>query len=390
MKKYITGISIIIYLLVLSSTQFCQDVTIYNSVSIDTSEFENSANHWYYIKDTDKIIEPLENQKKYSSSEYENIADNILLFQKNNGGWAKNYDMQAILTIEQKSAIINSKDILNTCFDNSATSSHLNYLAKAFNLSKKEKYKIAFNAGIKFILSAQYNNGGWPQFYPDTSSYRKHITFNDGAMIGILKVLQKIIDKEQGYSIVENELYNTVSQSFQKGIECILNTQIKESDSLLVWCQQHNHITLRPENARTYELASICNGESAEIVEFLMSLKTPNDRIINSIKSAVRWFEKSKISGIRVETIIAPHSEYQYRNSDHDKIIVEDSDVKPIWARYYCLETHIPIFCNRDGKIVYSLSEVDRERRIGYAWYVYDPQSILDNYPAWLKKINEN
>ena len=73
-----------------------------------------------------------------------------MLYQKTNGGWPKNYDMQAILTGEQKTQIINSKNFLNTCFDNSATFSHLNYLGKAFGLSKNEKYKIAFIDGIKF------------------------------------------------------------------------------------------------------------------------------------------------------------------------------------------------------------------------------------------------
>lgn len=356
---------------------------------IDTTEFLNSAHHWYDIKDTDKIIEPLENQKKYSANEFEKIADNILLYQRNNGGWPKNYDMQAILTTAQEIAIVKSKNVFNTCFDNSATFSHLNYLAKTFSLSKKEKYKIAFIEGIKFILSAQYKNGGWPQFYPDTSGYRKHITFNDGAMIGVMKLLQRIVNKESDFNIIDSELYDKMVDSYEQGIECILNTQIKESDSLLVWCQQHDHITFKPESARTYELASICNGESAEIVDFLMSLQNPNKEIITSINSAVKWFETSKISDIRVETITAPHAEYQYRNSDFDKIVVKDQNAKPIWARYYSLETHIPIFCNRDGKIVYSLADVERERRIGYAWYVYDPQIVLDEYPKWLKKINE-
>jgi PelA/Pel-15E family pectate lyase len=356
---------------------------------IDTSEFENSSHHWYDIKDPDKVVTPLTNQKRYPPTEFEKIADNILLYQKVNGGWPKNYDMQAILTDLQETAVIKSKRILSTCFDNSATFSHLNYLAKAFSLSKKEKYKIAFTEGIKFILSAQYANGGWPQFYPDTSGYRKYITFNDGAMIGVMKLLQRIVNRDNDYKIIDKALYEKVFISFEKGIECILNSQIKEGDSLLAWCQQHNNITLKPECARTYEPAAISNGESAEIVEFLMSLKNPNERIIESINSAVQWFEASKIFGIKIETISAPHSEYQYRNSDHDKIILEDTNAKPIWTRYYSLETHIPIFCNRDGKIVFSLSEVERERRIGYAWYVYDPQSVLDKYEDWLESVNE-
>lgn len=373
----------------LNTNSFSQDKLLVKSAQIDTSEFENSAHHWYYIKDTDKVIEPLLTQKKNSAKEFEKIADNILLYQKNNGGWPKNYDMQAILTKEQQSAIVESKNIFNTCFDNSATFSQLNYLAKAFDLSKNEKYRTAFISGVNFILSAQYDNGGWPQFYPDTSGYRKYITFNDGAMIGIMKLLQRVMNRDSGYTIVDAELYNEVLNSFEKGIECILNTQIKQSDSLLAWCQQHNNNSLQPEAARTYEPVAICNSESAEIVEFLMSLSQPDSRIIESVKSAVSWFKASKIFGVQVKTISAPHSEYQYRNSDSDRILVEDKSAKPIWARYYSLETHIPIFCNRDGKIVYSFSEVERERRIGYAWYVYDPQVVLDNYPKWLEMVNE-
>ncbi len=395
MKQSLTRINIYLTIYVVSSLFFincsAQNNTIMNQTSIiDTTEFLNSANHWYYIKDTDKVIEPVENQKKYSSIEFEKIADNILLFQKSNGGWPKNYDMQAILTSKQETAVVRSKNILNTCFDNAGTYSHLNYLAKAFNLSKNEKYKSAFNEGIKFILSAQYDNGGWPQFYPDTSGYRKYITFNDGAMMGVMKLLQRIVNNESDYSIVGSELYDKVVKSFEKGIDCILNTQLKESDTLLAWCQQYNSITLKPESARTYEPAAICNGESAEIVEFLMSLQDTGERIIKAIKSAVRWFEKSKITGIRVERISAPHAEYQYRDTDFDEIVVADPNAKPIWARYYSLETHIPIFCNRDGEIVYSLSEVERERRIGYAWYVYDPQNILDKYNIWLARFHEN
>ena len=102
---------------------------------IDTTEFVSSAHHWYDIKDKDKIIEPLKDQKQYSASEFEKIADNILLYQKSNGGWPKNYGMQAILTEEQKTAVLKSKNILNTCFDNGATYSHLNYLASVFTVT---------------------------------------------------------------------------------------------------------------------------------------------------------------------------------------------------------------------------------------------------------------
>ena len=63
-----------------------------------------------------------------------------------------------------------------------------------------------------------------------------------------------------------------------------------------------------------------------------------------------------------------------------------DSTAAPIWTRYYELKTHRPMFGNRDSKVVYSLTEVARERRDGYGWYTYSPQEVLNKYPNWLQR----
>jgi PelA/Pel-15E family pectate lyase len=72
--------------------------------------------------------------------------------------------------------------------------------------------------------------------------------------------------------------------------------------------------------------------------------------------------------------------------SKTDRIVVKDSLAPPIWARFYELETHKPLFCNRDSKLVYSLAEVERERRDGYGWYTYDPKKALKKYKTWQEK----
>ncbi|PKL81532.1 MAG: pectate lyase, partial [Ignavibacteriae bacterium HGW-Ignavibacteriae-3] len=311
---------------------------------------------------------------------------NILLFQKTNGGWAKNYDMLAVLTDEQKEAVIKSKEVLNSTFDNGATHSHIDYLAQVYSITNETKYKEACLHGIEFIFSAQYPNGGWPQFFPDTSGYKKYITFNDGAMVGILNLLRKFALAIPHYSFLNGEFRNRVNESFNRGLECILKCQIKEGENLLVWCQQHDNVTLLPQNARTFEPASICNGESSEIVLMLMEIKNPDKKIINSIQQAVKWFNDSKILGTAIKVIDAPRIEYQYHSTKTDKIVIEDPDAPPIWTRFYELVTHKPMFCNRDGKPVYSLAQVDRERRTGYGWYIYSPQEVLNRYPEWQKK----
>jgi PelA/Pel-15E family pectate lyase len=356
----------------------------------NVSAFADSKHHWLDITDKDKVVSPLKDQQFYKPSDFREIADNILLYQQPNGGWAKNYDILAILTDDQKKALAQHKDEKHTTFDNGATYNHVEYLAKAYTITKDDRYRDASLRGLQFILKAQYENGGWPQFYPDMSGYRKYITFNDGAMIGIMNVLQHIVKGEPYYSFLDKETKEKATKAYRKGIDCILKCQIKENGKLTVWCQQHDNVTLKPANARTFELPSKGSQESAEVVAFLIRVDNPTPEIINSVNSAVAWFKEVAIKGIRVKTIAAEPTTFQFHSSDNDRVVVQDPTAPPIWTRYYELETDRPMFANRDGKVVYQLSDVARERRTGYSWYNYSPARIIDvDYPKWWVKNNK-
>jgi PelA/Pel-15E family pectate lyase len=354
--------------------------------SISMIPFFDSVHHWYDIHDDGNIVNPIANQPRYKETEITNIADNILLYQRDNGGWPKNYDMQAILTNEQVDSLVKTKDQLNTTFDNSTTYTHIEYLAQVYTLKKAEKYKDTCLKGINFVLSAQYPNGGWPQYFPLRENYSRRITFNDGAYLGIIVMLKKIIDNNPDFSFIGNEVRKEVRRAYEKGLECILNSQIVDNGRLTAWCQQHNEIDLKPAWARAYEPPSICNGESAPIVLFLMNLDNPDQRIIESVQCAVKWFNDSKIYYTRIKTVAAPLEKSQWRNSTSDQVVVIDSLAPPIWTRYYELGTERPLFSDRNNKFLYSLAEVSRERRSGYSWYTYAPKMVLDKYPEWQKK----
>ena len=356
----------------------------------DVSGFKDSRHHWVDITDHEQVIVPDKNQGHYNSSQVKQIADNILLYQQPNGGWPKNYDMLAILTDEQKAILAQHKDSLRTTIDNGATYTQIEYLAKAFTLLGDKKYEEAALCGLHYILKAQYANGGWPQFYPDVSGYRKYITFNDDAMNGVMKVLQHIVQNESYYSFVNEDLRKEAESAYQKGINCILKCQMVENGIPTVWCQQHDNITLQPVGARTFELPSKASEESVEIVRLLMNVENPNKDIINAVKNAVAWFQKVEIKGERVKTIPAKEVVYKFHAANNDRIVVQDSSAPAIWTRYYDLKTDRPFFANRDGKAVYKFSDVARERRTGYAWFGYWPQKLISvEYPAWLKNIGQ-
>ena len=357
-----------------------------SKVVISTKPFSDGVNHWYFINDKTNIVNAVPNQPKYDESEYTKIADNILYFQRDNGGWPKNYDMRAILTPEQINDVVKTKSVLHTTFDNSTTYTHIYYLAQVYTQTKIEKYKDACLKGIDFILEAQYPNGGWPQYFPLEKGYSRHITFNDGAYMGIMNLLGKIVQNDPNLSFVDSETKNKVSIAYEKGIDCILKTQISDHGKLTAWCQQHDEITLLPAWARKFEPPSVSNAESVDIVLFLMKIENPSEQIIRSVQGAIKWFSDSKIYNTRVETFQAPEFDSKYKKVTDDRRVVIDSTAPPIWTRYYELGTGRPLFCDRDSVYLYSLAEVSRERRSGYAWYTYNPEKALKKYPEWQKK----
>ena len=320
----------------------------------------------------------------YAGDEAVRIADNVLLYQRNTGGWQKGVDMARVLSEAERTKINKAKTKKDSTLDNGATHTQMRYLAKVYNATRLERFRQAFLKATDYLLEAQYHNGGWPQFYPwqGHADYSRYITFNDGAMIGAMSVLSDIAKKKNQYAFVDEDRRSRAEKAVQKGIECILKCQIIVDGKRTAWCQQHDQITFEPRPARSYEKISICAGVSTGVVKFLMSIDDPDSDVIEAVQSAVAWFDRVKLTGIR--QIKKPDKSLE---RGYDKVIVKDATAPPIWARFYQIGTNRPIFSGRDGKIKYHLAEIEQERRTGYAWYGYWPAELLArDYPTWQKK----
>ena len=140
----------------------------------------------------------------YGSVESKEVAGNVLLYQRDAGGWPKNIPVQNPLTEAEKAKINDDKGLNDAIFDNGATTTEMKFLARMYNKTKTEAYKESFNRGLKFILDAQYENGGWPMFCPLRKGYYTHITFNDNAIVNILEMLR---------DIGKNSLYSSITSS---------------------------------------------------------------------------------------------------------------------------------------------------------------------------------
>lgn len=332
-------------------------------------------------KDWKSITESTDD-KWFASDEAAQIADNVLLYQRNIGGWPKNIEMQEPLSDDDKKKLKDLKSVAKeSTTDNGATCQEMLFLSKVYKQKPEEKYKDAFIKGLEYLLEAQYKNGGWPQFYPLKKGYYTHITYNDDSMVHILTVLKNIKDGTDYYSIKPcDKMVKKAGVAFDKGIDCILKTQYKQNGVLTSWCAQHDEVTLLPANARAFELASLSGKESAKITLLLMSLKDPSKEVITAVDAAVAWFEKTKITGIKIE-------EATGADGKKDRVVVQRADAEPLWARFMELDTNRPFFCDRDGIKKYTLAEIGYERRNGYGWYTNEPKEVLKKYAKWKSSL---
>lgn len=313
------------------------------------------------------------------------VAENMLAYQRAIGGWPKavneiKVDYNKPLSDAERKAIRNDSLHKDATIDNAATMREIRYLAKAYKTTGNKTYLQAAEKGIRYYLKAQYQNGGWPQYFPDSALYRSQITYNDDAMMNVMNVLQDVIESKNDLGVIDRSLIPSITDAVNRGVQCILKTQIVVDGKLTVWCAQYNRKTLQPEMARKFELASLSGSESVGITRFLMRMKNPSAEIKNAITAAVNWFEKVKISGYKYLDVDAPNEP-----KGKDRVIIPEAG-STIWARFYEIGTDRPFFTGRDSVKKYDVKEIEYERRTGYAWYGTWPEKLLrTEFPAWAK-----
>ena len=315
-------------------------------------------------------------------------AENILLWQRNNGGWPKEphnsfngYDRQQ--TPEEIQEAMNKKAFTDTTIDNNHTTGEVRILLEAYKNTNNIDYLVAAVKGVEYLFTAQYANGGWPQYYPLRNNYSRHITFNDNAMYNVMMLMKDIYTSQANTQYFPEAFKETAKNSFYKGIEVIVNTQNLIDGIRTAWCAQHHASTLEPVKARDYELISNSGSESVGVVRVLMSVENPSQNIIEAVKAAVSWFDSVKLLNITTQRIT------DSSQPTGEDVIVVNSPGDVIWGRFYDLETNQPFFCGRDGVKKSSLSEIDNERRTGYAWYGGWPKNLLNyEFQNWKEKNN--
>jgi PelA/Pel-15E family pectate lyase len=313
----------------------------------------------------------------FASEEARRGADSIVSFQTPAGGWSKN------TTMTERPRRLGERFGYETGYDgtldNDATINQLRFLAKAIAAAPAERsipWQRAFFRGVEYVLTAQYPNGGWPQGWPLPGDYRDAITFNDGAMVNVMRLLGDLAAGRNECALAPPELRQRAAASLARALECVLATQIVVEGRRTVWCQQHDVLTLAPTSARNFEMIAQSSMESAGLTLFLMELPDPNPAVIAAVHGAAAWLEQTALHD----------KAFKAANADDGRLLVDAPGAGRLWARFCEIGSNRPLFGDRDKTIHDHVGGISRERRDNYAWFVTEPERALKRYAAWAKK----
>lgn len=300
------------------------------------------------------------------------VGANVMAHQIDNGAWPKNVNFFrlgdsivniAIKRAQRQACLISAEreqclrqlaansqfsifNLNEATVDNGATTTEIRFLMRLFAATGDSLCLESALRGVRYLLSMQYANGGFPQYFPRRDHYHARITFNDDAMISVLRLLREVSLRRAPYGPLPLTLSAEAAAAVDRGVACILACQYVQDGVRTVWAQQYDEHTLKPAPARAFELAGLASAESAAIVEFLQSVAPDHPEVLPAIDDALAWFRAHRLPDGR-------------------------------WARFYTLEDNRPFFCGRDGIMRFSLEEIEEERQKGYSWYNTRPAKLL-------------
>ena len=317
-------------------------------------------------------ITPAMTDTWFASDSARGLGVALLTYQTPAGGWSKRTEMsRSRQPGESWYAESDAWHYIGT-IDNDATTSQLHFLARLAAAHPSTgsgqdapAFRAAYLKGLEYLLAAQLPNGCWPQVYPLQGGYSDAATFNDDAIVNVLELFGEVVAGRVPF--VPTALRRRTAAAERRGIDCVLDAQVVRNGVRTVWGQQHDPITLAPIAARSYELAGLSGRESAAVMTYLMSLASPDARVVAAVHAAARWFRSNETHG------------YEY---DAQQRLVPKPGAGPLWARLTDLETGRPIFANRDGVKLYDWNQLT-DRRSGYAWFGTEPAAALRKYEKW-------
>jgi len=261
--------------------------------------------------------------------------------QRKQGGWDHRVDVAHLTpdaaTPDRKSG--------HCTFDDDITQGAIKFLMQLDEELDEPWLDDSVRLALQFVIEAQFDSGGWPQWYPLRGGYHDYYTYNDNSINDCILVM---FDAHRRYG---EPAYLT---SARRGGDFMIASQQPAPQS--GWAQQHSH-DLKPASARSFEPSGICSAATARNIRTLVDiyLCTGDEKYLKAIPPAIGWLQRSQLPRDAVL---------------EDEIGGRVDDRSSYWARLYEVETNRPVYGDRENPRtrIYDIRKVSKRERDSYGW----------------------
>ncbi len=151
----------------------------------------------------------------FGTAEGRAVVENVLWYQLPSGGWPKNLDMARTAFGGGKRAARYAAGGIG----HHRQWRHLHairFLARAYSATADDRVRDAFEKGLDYLFAAQYDNGGWPIYFPLRGGYENHIHFNDNSVSGVLKLMDDVAKGSSPFDFVDSERRERAAAAFDQ------------------------------------------------------------------------------------------------------------------------------------------------------------------------------
>lgn len=313
----------------------------------------------------------------YSQDQILAIADNLLLMQRNNGGWPANINPFRKLTGDQRLQFLKDQNARDASFANANIIPQIFYLSHVYLQTGDVRYRDSAKKAFRLVMSAQLYNGGWSQ--QAQSATDEMATIDTRATVTSLRFLRRVAGGEMPYGYVPFDMRREAADSVRKGDQLLLRLQQAHDSRASIWAGAYDLKTSQPTAASAEVVAALDPEVSVRITRYFMQIERPPAEVVRAVTGAADWFSRNTLqqaqlrSGAKRPGWLPAYSRVALPR-------------KAVWAREYTIATSKPLVGAANGRTVkpYEVNALAAD----HDWYGSWARELLQTeYPRWRRRV---
>lgn len=203
------------------------------------------------------------------------IADNLLLMQRNNGGWPAHQNPFRKLSREERLQYLKDQNAKDASFLDYNIFPQIFYLSHVYLQTGDVRYRNAARKGLRLVIASQLYNGGWTLRAGREAPGGEDVRVDMAVTLDALQFLRQIAAGDMPYGYIPFDMRKQAADAVRKGDELLLRLQQADNSRLSLWASAYGLNSSQPVAAQGEVLAALNVPLSVRIIYYLMALQRP-------------------------------------------------------------------------------------------------------------------